>query len=223
MTEPGGYEHKFVDPPDSLTCLICHHVAKDPRQVECCGKVFCRSCIIMVKETCPSCRAPSLKVFSDIRGAREIKLLKVSCGNEEKGCDWSGSLESYDETHKNECDFIEVECPNSECSEMILKKFLDEHSTTMCPRRRVKCDVCNDMVAFEDMELHLSTKCPKVKIKCTNSSCSLELFRDELCTHQFVCPKQKIDCPYSEVGCTAHILREDRQKHLQENTEIYML
>ena len=222
MTDSGGFEHKFIDPPDDLVCLVCHHVAKDAHQVECCGKVFCKSCITEVNRrlgTCPNCRVESPKIFSDIRGAREIKRLKVACENEDKGCDWSGPLESYNETHKEECGFNEVKCPNSGCSEMILKRFLDEHSTTTCPRRRVQCEVCSYMVAYEDMDTHRSTKCPKVKIECTNSSCTIKLFRDELAVHQCVCPKQKIDCPYSEVGCTAQILREDRQKHLLENVE----
>ena len=222
MTDSGGFEHKFVDPPDDLVCLVCHHVAKDAHQVECCGKVFCKSCITEVNRrlgTCPNCRVESPKIFSDIRGAREIKRLKVACENEDKGCDWSGALESYNETHKEECGFNEVKCPNSGCGEMILKRFLDEHSTTTCPRRRVQCEVCSDMVAYEDKDSHRSTKCPKVKIECTNSSCMIKLFRDELAAHQCVCPKQKIDCPYSEVGCTAQILREDRQKHLLENME----
>ena len=222
MSDSGGFEHKFVDPPDDLVCLVCHHVAKDAHQVECCGKVFCKSCITEVNRrlgTCPNCRAKSPKIFSDIRGAREIKRLKVACENEDKGCDWSGPLESYNETHKEECGFNEVKCPNSGCDEIILKRFLDEHSTTTCPRRRVLCEVCSYMVAYEDKDSHRSTKCPKVKIKCTNSSCSVKLFRDELAAHQCVCPKQIIDCPYSEVGCTAQILREDRQKHLLENVE----
>ena len=61
--------------------------------------------------------------------------------------------------------------------------------------------------------------CPKVKIECTNNGCSLKLFREELAAHQCVCPKQMIDCPYSVVGCTAQLLREHRQAHLQENIE----
>jgi TNF receptor-associated factor 4 len=47
----------------------------------------------------------------------------------------------------------------------------------------------------------------------------MKLFRGELKVHQNICPKQKIACPYSEAGCSAEILREDRQKHMLENTE----
>ena len=56
-----GYEHQFVDPPpDDLVCLICLSVAaRDPQQVNCCGKVLCRTCLQEHKRysnRCPQCR-----------------------------------------------------------------------------------------------------------------------------------------------------------------------
>ena len=217
----GGYEHSFVDPlPDDLMCMICHHVAREAHQVECCGKVFCKACITEVNErmgSCPNCRKASPKIFSDLRGSREIKRLKVACKNEDKGCDWSGALESY-ETHEEECGWKEVECPNEGCGEKILKHFVEEHLSVSCPRRKEKCSVCLEMVAHEDVPSHPDL-CPKVEVKCSNLSCSVKLFRGELKFHQNVCPKQKIACPFSEAGCSAEILREDRQKHILENAE----
>ena len=216
MAVAGGYEYIFVDPPDELVCMVCHHVAKEAHQVECCGKVFCKTCIMEVNErmgSCPNCRVTSPKIFSDLRGIREIKRLKVSCGNEEKGCDWTGALDSY-ETHEEECGFKEVNCPNSGCSEAILRRVLEEHLINTCPRRKEKCTVCDEMVAHEDKPTHPSI-CPKVEIECNNSGCSLRLFREQLTAHQCVCPKQIISCPYEKAGCSVEILREDRQKHLK--------
>ena len=221
MAREGGYDHSFVDPlPDDLMCMICHHVAREAHQVECCGKVFCKACITEVNErmgSCPNCRKASPKVFSDLRGAREIKRLKVACKNEDKGCDWSGALESY-ETHHEECGWKEVVCPNFGCSEKILKRFVEEHLSISCPRRKEKCSVCLEMVTHKYMPSHPNW-CPKVEVECSNLSCSVKLFRGELEVHQNVCPKQKIACPYSEAGCSAEILREDRQKHILENAE----
>ena len=217
----GGYEHSFVDPlPDDLMCMICHHVAREAHQVECCGKVFCKACITEVNErmgSCPNCRKASPKIFRDLRGAQEIKRLKVACKNKEKGCDWSGALESY-ETHIGVCTLIEVECPSDGCPEKILKCFIDEHLNFSCPRRKEKCSVCLKMIVLEDMPSHPDL-CPKVEVKCSNLSCSVKLFRGELKFHQNACPKQKIACPFSEAGCSAEILREDRQKHILENAE----
>jgi hypothetical protein len=55
-----GYDHQFVDPPSNdLLCLICLCVARDPQQINCCGKVFCKECLEEHKKhsnNCPQCR-----------------------------------------------------------------------------------------------------------------------------------------------------------------------
>ena len=65
-----GYEHQFVDsPPDDLVCLICLSVARDPQQVNCCGKVLCRTCLEEHKRysnICPQCRV-EITSFADKR------------------------------------------------------------------------------------------------------------------------------------------------------------
>ncbi len=41
-----GYEYNFItEPEDALKCLICHEVARDPKQHEDCGKLFCEKCV----------------------------------------------------------------------------------------------------------------------------------------------------------------------------------
>ena len=66
-----GYDHEFVDPPpDDLLCLICLCLARDPQQINCCGKVLCKSCLETHEKrfssTCPQCRKP-IKTFGDKR------------------------------------------------------------------------------------------------------------------------------------------------------------
>ena len=215
----GGYEHSFIDPPDELMCMICHHVVREAHQVECCGKVFCKACIKEVNlrmGRCPNCRKASPKIFSDLRSSRDVKRLRVACENEEKGCNWSGPLESYEEHVKSECRFAEVPCPN--CGDRLWKGFLEEHTSNRCPKRVEECTVCHELVAHENMPLHVDV-CPKVEIECMNSGCSVKIFREHLTVHENVCPKQVIACPYIEAGCSISILREDKYKHLQENLE----
>ena len=66
----GGYDYKFLeDPPDSLKCLICLLVVRDPQQHGDCGRLFCNSCITeykQAKDTCPYCRG-ALTTFNDGR------------------------------------------------------------------------------------------------------------------------------------------------------------
>ena len=65
-----GYDHQFVEPPpDDLLCLICLCVARDPQQINCCGKVLCKVCLEEHKQHsdyCPQCRKP-IKSFADKR------------------------------------------------------------------------------------------------------------------------------------------------------------
>ena len=65
-----GYDHQFVEPPpDDLLCLICLCVARDPQQINCCGKLLCKGCLEKHKECsddCPQCRKP-INTFSDKR------------------------------------------------------------------------------------------------------------------------------------------------------------
>ena len=66
-----GYDQDlFVDPPpDDLVCLICLSVARDPQQVNCCGKVLCRTCLKELKRysnSCPQCRV-EITSFADKR------------------------------------------------------------------------------------------------------------------------------------------------------------
>ena len=56
----------MVEPSDSLKCLICLDVAREARQHEVCGKLFCNECIEKnLGQPCPNCRAPNPKYFSD--------------------------------------------------------------------------------------------------------------------------------------------------------------
>ena len=65
-----GYDHQFVEQtPQNLICLICLHVARDPQQVNCCGKLLCRGCLTEHKKrssNCPHCRG-TITSFADRR------------------------------------------------------------------------------------------------------------------------------------------------------------
>ena len=69
-------EYNFIgEPSDKLKCLICLDVAKDPKQHETCGKIFCSECIEKNKDKrCPSCRAKSPNYFTDTRGKNNNHL-----------------------------------------------------------------------------------------------------------------------------------------------------
>ena len=66
-----GYDCNFLSEPDvSLKCLICLAVARDPRQHEECGKLFCSECIEKygTDEPCPNCKQSRRQFYKDHRG-----------------------------------------------------------------------------------------------------------------------------------------------------------
>ncbi len=67
----GGFEYKYIDdPPDDLLCLICMNPARESLQNDCCGKIFCSSCLNHYKRKkreCPNCRKPDGGNFRDKR------------------------------------------------------------------------------------------------------------------------------------------------------------
>ena len=71
-----GYECNFVsEPDDSLKCLICLAVARDPWQHGKCGRLFCRSCLFRLPrdEPCPNCRIKKPKYMEDNKSKRLVK------------------------------------------------------------------------------------------------------------------------------------------------------
>ena len=78
-----GYDQdQFVDPPpDDLVCLICLSVARDPQQVNCCGKVLCKTCLEELKRysnICPHCKK-KITSFADKRSKSNIYTTFCQC------------------------------------------------------------------------------------------------------------------------------------------------
>ena len=212
-SESGGYDHKFVDPPDDLICLICKLIAREPHQVNCCGKVFCKSCIDELQrrsKTCPNCRKRP-RVFNDRLSERRIKTLRLSCENEESGCQWLGKLEEFHQ-HMENCEFTADFCPNDCCSDLMVKAELESHMKT-CPRREHECPICKESGPYEDMISEHPSVCPEVTIACPNK-CGVELLRRQLEAHLSACPREVVPCSYAEAGCDVRALRQNLRRHM---------
>ena len=82
-TNPSGYDCNFLSEPNaSLKCLICLSVARDPRQHEDCGKLFCSECIEKygTDKPCPNCQQTGAQFYKDHRG-RHIKHILIRDAN----------------------------------------------------------------------------------------------------------------------------------------------
>ncbi len=71
-------DYKFLtEPEDYLKCLICHEVARDPKQHEECGKLCCEKCIEKngMDKPCPYCRKEQPLYFYDNRSELRIPVI----------------------------------------------------------------------------------------------------------------------------------------------------
>ena len=86
----GGYEYEFLDTSHAADyeCMICHYVARDPQQAQCCGATYCSSCVRRTLSGCLNCRAPSLILIQDKAQRQRVNKLKVKCSH----CDWTGEV-----------------------------------------------------------------------------------------------------------------------------------
>ena len=65
----------ITEPDDSLKCSTCFEVARDPKQCEDCGKLFCSECIEKNgNKPCPNCRKENPRYFKD-----SVFFLKKLC------------------------------------------------------------------------------------------------------------------------------------------------
>ncbi|CAB4019815.1 RING finger 151-like [Paramuricea clavata] len=164
-----GYEDSRFETQvdESLHCVICTEVLKDPVQCRRNEHHFCRNCItehLRHSRKCPICKDP-LTVETLARPQRFLanilSSLKISCENSERGCRKVVELGSLD-THVATCGFSPVPCSNDQCQEIISRRDKEIHENKVCGFRRVKCDYCAQMVLYKDFMQH--TCPPRQKI-----------------------------------------------------------
>ena len=132
----------------TLHCIICTNVIKDPVTCRYNEHVFCRGCItrhLMNSRTCPTCIQPltveTLKVPRTI--ANLLSELKIRCEFFHRGCKGFIALRDL-EKHVADCGFAPALCTNRGCKFEANKQDLEHHETSVCERRRVKCHRCDN-------------------------------------------------------------------------------
>lgn len=138
-----GFDCQFVDAPKELQseCPVCLSILREPCQVTCCGKSFCRACIERIREEgdpCPTCNEEEYSHFSNKGLQQSLYSFKVYCAYAKKGCKWSGELGQYDK-HMNlnpqpdepqeGCMYAEVNCKYNHvgCDARLLRKDMPNH------------------------------------------------------------------------------------------------
>eukprot|EP00117_Sycon_ciliatum_P037806 scpid37607/ scgid28201/ RING finger protein 151 len=138
--EMGGFdENVFTTPVDQhYQCSICQMVLRNPMLVVACGHQFCHQCIVKAlerSEICPLDRTPvSLQAPGALvpnRGTKRIVgRFEVFCEKRERGCTWTGTLDSYD-LHTRVCPKVIVNCPfqyaGTGCDYECMRDEMEQH------------------------------------------------------------------------------------------------
>ena len=135
---------------ETLHCIICTNVIKDPVMCQRNEHLFCRACItihLMYSNTCPTCMEP-LTVETLRKPSRTVmnllSELKIRCEFYKRGCGKVVQLGDL-ERHVADCGFAPAVCSNEGCQLEVNKQDLLHHETAACELRRVKCHSCNDI------------------------------------------------------------------------------
>ncbi len=233
----GGYDYTFCDPlPDECPCQVCTLVQKDPYQLTCCGKIFCKGCLeqlslIKQSTTCPNCRGDFIKdkqYFRDVNTGRKIKHLRIRCENEKQGCTWTGYLKDMKESHIPKCSYELVQCTNMkytesvdmffenaifyedyDCGKLVQRRNLEKHMTAECEWRLVSCVYCKCEGSVHYIDGKHNNEC---HIACTNNGCQEKIKQSLLKTHQESCPHKIVSCRYSSIWLYEKI-KEERYRN----------
>lgn len=228
----GGYDYKFVEEvPEKYLCNICMKVLQEPQLTDCCGQNYCASCLQtwfaqQRKKQCPQCRQENFTHIIYWPLKREINELKIRCSNYEKGCKAVVKLsELGDHLSGNKtaaCKYVTVTCTNNYCGVQILRKDLKKHLDE-CPMRKYQCKYCDYEGTYTEITTNHYDQCTDYPVDCPNK-CGVEpIKRKEVPAHKLTCSQEPVECPLSEAGCKAKLVRSELASHMAENSQQHLV
>ena len=195
---------------------------------------------------CPDCQAEMLREQLTEHG-------RNACPKRIVLCIFCQKQIRYDvtNTHLQECPEYPIECPRrcelgptilrknltlhleicplepvvcSACKTDVIRKDMNEHNLSKCPKRLTECKYCHRIGPYDDIMGQHMEECEEFPIGCPRKCHGSEqLKRKNMKNHIVVCPLEPVQCPYNEVGCNPHLVRKDLNSHLKSNLENHML
>ena len=230
--QEGGFDCKFVEKPVSYLqseCPVCLLILREPYQVTCCGKSFCRVCIERVKadnKPCPCCNRKNFNDFANLGLQQPLYGFKVYCSNKGDGCEWTGELRQLDK-HLNlnpdqtealleGCALARIKCQH--CFEYFMRTKLHNHQANLCDQRPSCCIYCNSYKStYKDVVYNHWPVCECYPVQCPNE-CGESLQRRNLKEHFSTdCPLTVVNCDLHYAGCMVKLPRKNMPAHLRED------
>ena len=135
------------------------------------------------------------------------------------------------DNHIASCQFALIPCPNKCCEEegdgelLLIRRHLDEHLETKCPKRAYECPHCGEEGTFASISEDHDQVCEKKIVACPNngSGCSLSMEQGKAKEHvSGDCEFTEVACVYEILGCGVRMLRKDREEHKKEDREKHL-
>ena len=152
--------------------------------------------------------------------------------------------------HLTQCPDYPLLCPNNDCRIKVKRHLINEHRT-VCPHEMVKCsNGCGFGLKRHELDIHLHNtcrkrivscvychkqdeyqiingdhndkECPDYPLPCPNNGCEKKIKRHLMRKHRDTCPKEEVDCHYSNVGCHEKMKREDLCQHNKDKMEKHL-
>ena len=242
--KPQGYEayyrgrmYVLKEKLDDVECIVCQELVDNIHQTMCCGNSVCLQCANKWKRnsnSCPQCRKQPLEVVVDPRTQRRITATTVYCPNYHFGCHWVDGLGRVAQHLVADCAFEAKKCPNSQCKEVIPKKFLKMHSS-LCMWWSEACPCCAIRRAdvgfvssvprtYQEFITNHYHNCPEWPTRCPKS-CNpyLTLTQSSVDGHlKEECPETTVECKFAELGCERKMKRKDLEQHLLNATSAHL-
>ena len=150
-------------------------------------------------------------------GGLEIKVLRVNCNNDVRGCNWKGTVGTLQD-HVVKCDFTLVPCPNACKNECILRKKLPAHLNDLCPERKYQCQDCGLTDKFRVITGPHEHECERKKVSCVNKECNSIVERRFVQEHvRLSCNYTEVSCKYASVGCGEKMIRKEIEVHEEDD------
>ena len=217
--------HLVLGPPAlfQIECPVCKDILKIPYQTDCCGKIFCQTCIQQTKtarEGCPTCNQLNYNIFPD-RGLQvALQQLQIHCPNVKEGCKWKGFLKEVDR-HLNlspsvgkqldGCQCVQIQCLY--CSTSFCRSKMSLHQNSQCPKRPYTCQFCSNYTSvYSDVKVNHWPICESVIIQCENK-CGEKIPKMKYKNHiENQCMEATMMCTYFD--CDLVLSRKNMLAHM---------